>query len=204
MRRDGGTFFVGYYDRLLLISPPSMAPVLERPVQAARAPARGWPSPGARKHGGRASTYAPGRVDRAQRLERGREKEVLKRRLAAVCEDPDVAKAIDDQVNRLNGKPGTARASTRSMRCCSSRVCVFRSGASPRRRSTTAASSMSMTWPRSGWSPTSCSTTLMRSFFAMSTRDTFRAFGSTTSTGSTTRPLISTNSGRGRFARFTW
>ncbi len=106
--RDGGAFFVRVNERRLPVSPPSIAPVLKGVVTALELPATEADGQelesivGALGHLPSSRESAPER-----RTERAREKEVIKRRLAKLCEEsPRIARAIDGALERMNGEPG--------------------------------------------------------------------------------------------------
>ncbi|QSQ19665.1 malto-oligosyltrehalose synthase [Pyxidicoccus parkwayensis] len=111
--RDGA-FFVHYYDHLLPVAPRQYARILRHGLERLEA-----------KLGAEhpcmvellsvltAIEHLPARteVERAKVLERHREKEVIKRRLAAVAAaSPEVIAYIEDNVRVFNGEPGNARS----------------------------------------------------------------------------------------------
>src|SRR6202167_2450441 len=100
LERQGGSFTVRYYEHEAPVSPRTLGELL------ARAAARGGSvelesvavASGRLPHGRR--------TDRAGMLERHRDKEVLRARLADLCQArPEVAKAIDAEVDALNHDP---------------------------------------------------------------------------------------------------
>ena len=107
-----GTFCVRYHDETLPIAPDTYAAVLDGALDR-------WLD----DHGGAdadelqsiltASRNLPERGDRdpGAMAVRAREKEIVKRRLAALADgSPDVAALIDDSVRRLNGTAGQPRS----------------------------------------------------------------------------------------------
>jgi (1->4)-alpha-D-glucan 1-alpha-D-glucosylmutase len=105
LERQGGSFCVRCYERCFPVSPPSSALLFERAVQRL---ALSDHDPRRQDLESIASGFA--RLAAASPKERAREKEVLKRRLAALVEDASVARAIDDDVARMNGTPGDPRS----------------------------------------------------------------------------------------------
>ncbi|MBS2011328.1 MAG: malto-oligosyltrehalose synthase [Deltaproteobacteria bacterium] len=111
LERREGAFFVRYWEHALPANPRSTWPLLERALARLPHPADA-PSrlelesivTGLRNLPARTET------DPARRRERAREKEVAKRRLAMVAADPEVAKAIDAEVENANGRPGDPRS----------------------------------------------------------------------------------------------
>jgi (1->4)-alpha-D-glucan 1-alpha-D-glucosylmutase len=111
LERDGGSFCIRYFDRSLPVNPSTIAPLLERAAKSLDMPdddprrqdlesiARGL---------GHLPSVAT--TDPSERQERAREKEVLKRRLAAIVPDPAIAAAIDAEVARMNGTSGEPRS----------------------------------------------------------------------------------------------
>jgi (1->4)-alpha-D-glucan 1-alpha-D-glucosylmutase len=103
IRRQGGSFTVGYYDHEAPISPRTLGGpggLLAR--AAARAGSEELESLavafGRLPHGRR--------TDRAAVVERHRDKEVLRARLADLCRArPDVSKAVDAEIGALNSDP---------------------------------------------------------------------------------------------------
>ncbi|HEY8077333.1 MAG TPA: alpha-amylase family glycosyl hydrolase, partial [Labilithrix sp.] len=99
LERHDGAFCVRYWERCLPVNPPSVAPVLERAASALAMPA----SDPRRQElesivTGLRHLPASHETDPARRAERQREKEVLKRRLAAACADPEIAAVVDREV----------------------------------------------------------------------------------------------------------
>ncbi len=107
LERRGGAFFVTYWERSLPANPRSVWPLLER--AGARLQASGDDP---RRHElesivtGLKNLPARTETDPERQKERAREKEVIKRRLAALAEDAAVAQAIDDELVSVNGTPG--------------------------------------------------------------------------------------------------
>jgi (1->4)-alpha-D-glucan 1-alpha-D-glucosylmutase len=104
VERDGGAFFVRYYERRLPLSPPSVAPLLEEAAGKVVAPdARAELASVAAqlRHLPPSDAREP-----SQRDERAREKEIAKRRLSDLCRaSPEVAAAVDAAVARVNADP---------------------------------------------------------------------------------------------------
>jgi (1->4)-alpha-D-glucan 1-alpha-D-glucosylmutase len=108
--RDGGAFFVRFGERRLPISLPTLVPVLQRTAAALALPTT--------ERDGQelesivtAAGHLPSSHETAtdRRAERSREKEVIKRRIARLCEEcPRIAQAVDLELARLNGEPGVA------------------------------------------------------------------------------------------------
>ena len=105
--RQGGSFFVQYWERMLPANPRPLWKLLER------ANARLGASDDDPRHHELSSIVTglrnlPARTEteRERQKERAREKEILKRRLAALAADAQVAKAIDDELAVVNGTPG--------------------------------------------------------------------------------------------------
>jgi (1->4)-alpha-D-glucan 1-alpha-D-glucosylmutase len=98
--RQGGSFAVRYYEHEAPISPRTLGELLTK--ASARAGSEELESLAvafSRLPSGR-------RTDRAAVVERHRDKEVLRARLADLCQArPEVAKAIDAEVEALNGDP---------------------------------------------------------------------------------------------------
>ncbi len=111
LERRGGAFWIRYWERRLPVNPSTAVPVLERAVEALSLRAED-----ARRQElesivtGLRNLPPITETDPERRHERAREKEVGKRRLAALCEDPAVAAAIDAEVKRTNGTPGDPRS----------------------------------------------------------------------------------------------
>jgi (1->4)-alpha-D-glucan 1-alpha-D-glucosylmutase len=109
-----GAFFLCYYQARLPIAPCTYGAILERPC-AQLANVLGEQHPHLRELRSilTALRYLPARTELApdQVLERHREKEVIKRRLAELCAAcPDIQAAIDASVEQLNGTPGDPRS----------------------------------------------------------------------------------------------
>ena len=109
--REGGSFYVKYWERMLPANPRPLWKLLER---ANARLAAGDDDP--RHHElssivtGLRNLPARTETERERQKERAREKEVLKRRLATLVEDPLVAKVIDDELALANGTPGDPRS----------------------------------------------------------------------------------------------
>lgn len=101
--RDGGAFVLQYWDHRLPVNPRTTAPLL------ARAAGKLGLEPDDPRRQELESIVrsldtmpAKTETDEAARRERAREKEVVKRRLSALCEDPGVRGAIDAEVDALD------------------------------------------------------------------------------------------------------
>lgn len=111
LEREGGAFFVRYWDRRLPTNPRSVGPLLDRAAARLDLPADDPRRDelesivtGLKNLPARTETVAE------RQKERAREKEVLKRRLATLAEDAAVARAIDEEVKLANGTPGEPRS----------------------------------------------------------------------------------------------
>ena len=105
--RDRGEFFIQYYDKRFPANPRPMWEVLERSLSRLglaeddeRTTELHSIVTGLKNLPMRTETDPP------HRKERAREKEILKKRLATLTEDPLVAKAIDEEITATNGTPG--------------------------------------------------------------------------------------------------
>ncbi len=109
--RQGGSFFVQYWDRLLPAGPRSLWQLLERANVRL-----GVGDDDLRHHElssivtGLRNMPARTATEPERQKERSREKEILKRRLAALVDDAEVARAVDDELARANGAPGDPRS----------------------------------------------------------------------------------------------
>ncbi|MDF2694713.1 MAG: malto-oligosyltrehalose synthase, partial [Labilithrix sp.] len=106
LERDGGSFCVRYWERCFPVNPPTTAPLLARAIEKLELP----PSDPRMQD---LESIASGLARLAFEVpkERAREKEVLKRRLAAlIAEDDGIAKVIDAEVERMNGSPDDPRS----------------------------------------------------------------------------------------------
>nr|WP_183985525.1 malto-oligosyltrehalose synthase [Deinobacterium chartae] len=119
LSREGGQFWLNYYQRRLPISPDSLIPLLERAASdlAARHPEPENPAELEAQDPELAElrsiitalSYLPkaGSTEPEARLERAREKEVVKRRLEVLCSASNAAcAAVDRATVRFNGTPG--------------------------------------------------------------------------------------------------
>jgi (1->4)-alpha-D-glucan 1-alpha-D-glucosylmutase len=109
-----GAFFLWYYQARLPIAPCTYDVILERPC-AGLAQVLGERHPHLRELRSilTALRYLPARTDAApdKVLERHREKEVIKRRLADLCSAcPEIRAAVEVSVGQLNGIPGDPRS----------------------------------------------------------------------------------------------
>jgi len=111
--RDGGAFWVTYFDHRYPVAPKTVPTILE-PAGAALAASLGGDDPRVLELESIATAFRnlPGRerVDAEGVAERQREKEVAKRRLAVLAADAAVAAALADALTRLNGTPGDPRS----------------------------------------------------------------------------------------------
>jgi (1->4)-alpha-D-glucan 1-alpha-D-glucosylmutase len=94
VHREGGAFVIRYAEHAFPVDPASIAPLLTRAAETLDLPAED-PS----RQELESITSGLGRLEPS---ERAREKEVLRRRLAALAEDPRLAGAIDAEVARTN------------------------------------------------------------------------------------------------------
>ncbi len=111
--RDGA-FFIHYYERLLPLAPRQYERVLRRGLEALEARLGAEHAHLIELHSIlTAIGHLPARTEteRAKVIERNREKEVIKRRLAALAEaSPEVAGHIAASVEAINGTPGNPRS----------------------------------------------------------------------------------------------
>ncbi len=106
LEREGGSFCIRYYDKCFPVNPPTTAPVLMRAIEKLDLPPED-------PHRQDLESIASGLARLAFEVpkERAREKEVLKRRLAAlISENEKIARVIDDEVVRMNGDPADPRS----------------------------------------------------------------------------------------------
>jgi (1->4)-alpha-D-glucan 1-alpha-D-glucosylmutase len=98
LERAGGSFRVRYFDHVLPVAPPSLAPLLAAAASRARSPQLAFLA-------GVAGRLPPSTaIDRASTMRRNRDKEVLRRLLARLfADEPRSAEAVDDEVTRING-----------------------------------------------------------------------------------------------------
>jgi (1->4)-alpha-D-glucan 1-alpha-D-glucosylmutase len=112
LAREGGSFVVRYYEHTLPVAPATMLPVLEDATHLTSLDAS-HPEQMEILSIATALRHLPLRSSTGQddKVERAREKEVIKRRLAALVEQsPTVTRAIDAALERTNGKKGDARS----------------------------------------------------------------------------------------------
>jgi (1->4)-alpha-D-glucan 1-alpha-D-glucosylmutase len=109
-----GAFFLWYYQTRLPIAPCTYATILERPCDhLARCLGERHPHLLELRSILTALRYLPPRTDPAPDnvLERNREKEVIKRRLADLCAaSHEIRRAVEVSVQQLNGTPGEPRS----------------------------------------------------------------------------------------------
>jgi len=111
IERDGGAFFIRYWERRFPAGPRSLWPLLERSIARLELPE----SDPRREElesivTGLKNLPERTETDLERQKERRREKEVLKRRLGALAEESTVATAIDAEVAIANGTPGDAKS----------------------------------------------------------------------------------------------
>ncbi|SEK35529.1 maltooligosyl trehalose synthase [Stigmatella aurantiaca] len=109
-----GAFFIQYYEHFLPLAPRQYGYVLNQELEALTAKV-GATSPHLIELQSilTAIEHLPSRTEteRSKVIERNREKEVIKRRLAALVEaSPEVAAFVEARVNALNGTPGNPRS----------------------------------------------------------------------------------------------
>jgi (1->4)-alpha-D-glucan 1-alpha-D-glucosylmutase len=107
LARDGGSLWITYYGRRFPAAPRSYAMVLERAIQAL-ALAEGDDGRTELESIAASLRHLPeaSSVDAVPRRERAREKEVIKRRLAAACAaSPEVAGAVDGALRAIAASP---------------------------------------------------------------------------------------------------
>jgi (1->4)-alpha-D-glucan 1-alpha-D-glucosylmutase len=110
--RDGGAFFVDYFERRLPVSSPTLAPLLGRAAARLTLP-KDDPRVQELESIINSLLHLPKSDEIAQerREERAREKEVIKRRLDEACRTGgEVREAIDASVAEMNGKDGDPRS----------------------------------------------------------------------------------------------
>ncbi|WP_342379597.1 malto-oligosyltrehalose synthase [Myxococcus stipitatus] len=111
--RDGA-FFLHYYDHLLPVAPRQYGRILRHGLERLEARLGTEAEPMVELLSIlTAIEHLPLRteVERARVIERHREKEVIKRRLAAVvASSPDIAAYVEDNVRVFNGEPGNPRS----------------------------------------------------------------------------------------------
>ncbi len=107
----GGAFHVRYGERCLPLDPTSVVTLVER-ASAALAFDADDPRRQELESIATGLKHLPASTasDAAMRSERAREKEVLKRRLAVLGEDPEVRSALYSVLAKLNGRPGDPRS----------------------------------------------------------------------------------------------
>ena len=109
-----GAFYLDYYEHRLPISPHTYADILKLQLEALTQ-ALGAENENVLEYQSliTSSSYLPPRweTERTKVVERNREKEILKRRLAALCAaSTQVCEAINAAVAELNGTPGQAHS----------------------------------------------------------------------------------------------
>ncbi|PCC72650.1 maltooligosyl trehalose synthase [Nannocystis exedens] len=110
--RDGGSFFVAYYERRLPVAIKSL-PLILRPALARLSLAADDPTLAELHSVLTAIDHLPGEASTPPdaREERAREKDVIKRRLTALlAESGAIAAAVDATLQELAGRPGDPRS----------------------------------------------------------------------------------------------
>ena len=99
LRFDDGWFTVRYHEHVMPVAPPSLDELLIS--------SPGWPGPTTWPSSPTPSALAPATAtDRVSVYERWRDTQVLRAQLARLCaEEPDVAAAIAEAVERVNAEP---------------------------------------------------------------------------------------------------
>ncbi|MFT3913869.1 MAG: malto-oligosyltrehalose synthase [Anaeromyxobacteraceae bacterium] len=114
LERDGGAFWIRYFDHCFPVAPRSVPSVLRLGLDALRARlGEGHPAIMELESVAASLEKLAPRIDtRPEAIaDRAREKEVAKRRLAALCESSaPVREHLDENVRRLNGTPGDPRS----------------------------------------------------------------------------------------------
>lgn len=105
LERDGGRYVVRYWEHRLPVDPSTMAPLVARAASSLA-----LPPDDPRKQDLESVASGLEHLAGADPRERAREKEVLKRRLAALADEPRVAGALDAEVAKINGSPGDPRS----------------------------------------------------------------------------------------------
>ena len=105
LHRDGGSFTVRYRDRVLPLAPPSLDKLLRAAAEACQSAELEFVAAALGR-------LPPATVtERASVSERHRDQEVLRRRLADLCDaDPASATAIDAEVQEVNSYPDALEA----------------------------------------------------------------------------------------------
>ena len=112
--RDGGTFALAYYQRVLPLAPRSLAPLLQGVLESYRSAQANVPNEESVTELESILTairHLPGpeAASEEERSERNREKEVIKRRLAELFQrDPEMAEAADQELRAMGGGGGRA------------------------------------------------------------------------------------------------
>ena len=112
LAREGGSFVVRYFEHTLPLAPMTMLPVIEDAIHLTHLEPE-HPEQTELLSIATALRHLPVRSSTGQedKVERAREKEVIKRRLASLVDrSPTVTQAIDAAVERTNGKKGDARS----------------------------------------------------------------------------------------------
>jgi (1->4)-alpha-D-glucan 1-alpha-D-glucosylmutase len=110
--RDGGTFALAYYQRVLPLAPRSLAPLLQGVLESYRSAQANVPNEESVTELESILTairHLPGpeAASEEERSERNREKEVIKRRLAELFQrDPEMAEAADQELRAMGGVAG--------------------------------------------------------------------------------------------------
>jgi len=112
LRREGGSFILTYYEHRWPITPRSYDLILDRPREELEQRLEDDARLEYQSILGAIRTLPPADETDPDEVARYRtEAEVLKRRIARLCEEqPEVARLIDENVERFRGKPGDPRS----------------------------------------------------------------------------------------------
>lgn len=106
LERDGGSFCIRYFEKCFPVNPSTIGPLLERAATKLDLPADDF-----RRQDFESIASGLTRLAYETPKERAREKEVLKRRLAAlITEDEAIGRVIDAEIARINGRPDNPRS----------------------------------------------------------------------------------------------
>ena len=105
LERTAGAFGIRYYEHCFPVNPQTYALVLEGALARLDLAEE---DPRRQDFESIVSGFA--KIEDETGRDRAREKEVLKRRLATVAEDALVARAIDDEITRMNGTKGSPQS----------------------------------------------------------------------------------------------
>lgn len=99
LTREGGSFVISYFDTVLPVAPRSMSDLLARAAERCDSDELGFAADSLR-----ALPLATA-TDRVSLARRHRDKEVLRRQMARLCEQEDVARAIQEVLDETNANP---------------------------------------------------------------------------------------------------